>query len=296
MTESLSELRTTLVTLHQAGIKVGLPPNRADTLIRLLGEGESPVAAAQGAGLDSRVAAAASGLDGDVPAVLGRLATMLADADDAARRLRAAAVYPLWLAATVLLCAWAVGARALPALRTTELAEVPPGSFAATFGLALAVALLVVLGALVGGRVRVPWLGQGWGLLEGYAFLHGVAILSAGGTSLDQAVARSGGFTRKGAARRAASSLAHALASGTAPGDVRPLLHPFEVSMLAAATASGAEVDTAAAIAEQRRIALARVIPDSVVRIQATALIVGGGAVLILGVTLFGSYVDAIGL
>ncbi|MCP4872966.1 MAG: hypothetical protein GY898_30100 [Proteobacteria bacterium] len=294
MTASLTQLRDSLVTLHQGGVRGGLAPAKADTLVRLLGEGSSVAEAGAAAGLDARITNTAAGAAvEDLPSVLAELARGAAQADDAVRRLRAAATYPLWLAGTIVFAAWAVGARALPALQHSNAALSPASGLGVGVGLGAAVLLLVALAALVWGRIRVPGLGSGWALVEGYGFVHSVAVLAAAGAPLHVAVRASAGWSR-GAGRAAADGLARALEAGTPAAGGAPLLDPFEVSLLGAAAASGAGAETAAAIAEHRRIALARVVPDTVVRIQAVAVLLAGGAVLLVGLTFLGAYAGAI--
>jgi len=289
MSDALDQLHASLVTLHGGKARLGLPPARAEQLIGLLGQGTGAVEAGRAVGLDRRLGVIAEGSEvADVPLALVALVRVGADVEDASRQLRAAGVYPLSLALSIVISAAVVVGFALPSLAAESTwGGGSLGGVALTVG--LAVGLLMLLTATVWGRVRVPGLSAGWGQLEGYGFVQSVAALTGAGAPLVPAIRASGEWAGKGG-RAAAAGLARSLEAGVPATDASPLLEPFEVALLSAAASNGTVPETASALAHQRRLALARVIPDTVTRIQACAVLLAGGAVASVGLALFGAY------
>jgi hypothetical protein len=239
--------------------------------------------------LPTRVAEAA-GVP-DRPAVVDGLTTLGDTVDAHIRRLRSAGSYPIVLGLSVLVAAGVVGGVGLPALAVLPGAEgVAGGGLPAVGGVVL---LLALLSALVLGRVRVPWLSEGWVRIERFAFIASLRILTQEGAELPAAV-RASGEWGGGAARAAAEEFARGLEAGRVPNDLRPLLDPFESRMLGSAAVSGTLREALNALTDHHRIALGRVIPDAVVRIQVAAVLLAAVAVLVVGATFFGAYSRAI--
>ena len=251
----------------------------------------SPVQeAASLAGLDARVASVAAKAEvSDLPAVLSRLVFVVAELDGGVRKLRSAGAYPLVLSLSVILAAVVVGGAALPTL-----AMLPGGPDLDLRGAiwwvaGLPAGLLLLLAAAVLGRLRIPWLSAGWAQLEGSAFVSAVDALSRSGASLPVALRAAAPLGGR-AARAAAEQLAHSLEAGAPTDQARPLFDPFEATMLTAAASHGTLIEATGALAEQRRIALQRTIPDTLSRINVTALVLAGGAMLSIAATLFSVY------
>lgn len=294
MSRPLDDLRTSLVRLHRGGVRSGLPAARADALVRALDEGAPIQDAAAASGLDRRVAGVAerAGVS-DLPRVIARLAELAAEVDAGSGRLRAAGTYPLVLAVSVVVPGLAMAELAFPALARlpaaagAPLGEVLAGTLAATVLLLLALAVVVL------GRLPLPWISAGRICLDRFAFLQSVALLCRAGRPLPRALRASTPWVGA-SGRAAAEGLAHALESGAAGGEARPLLDPFEAAMLVGAAGTGTAPEATAALAEQHRVTLARVLPDAVVRIQATAVVLAGLAVLAIGGGFFWAYSRAV--
>ena len=294
MSPALQELAALLARLNRGPGGAGLPEAAARRLTEALDRGLPLAQAADGVRLDGRVAKAAeaSGAE-DLPAALGGLAALAAEVDAGARRLRSAALYPLVLAAVVAIAGGILVGAALPALRL-----MPGGALQQSGGLlvallATAAILLVALSGVVLGRLRVPWLSDGWTLLDRYAFVASLEVLLRAGAPLIGAVRGSAAWSR-GRARDAAMCLARSLEAGEAPARLAPLLAPYEAVALAGAARTGTVTETVAALTVVRRTSLTRVLPDTVIRVHACALLLGGGALLAVGVTLFQAYSRAV--
>ncbi len=294
MSPALDELRSTLVRLHAGGLGVGLNSERADRLVQALDGGRPLEEAASSAGLDERLAKAVVLAEvNDVPAVLTALAGLAVELESGARRLRSAGAYPLLLALSLVLCAAVLAGAAFPVLaQLPGGATVPFGSLAARGAVGAALALALLAG-LVLGRVRVPWLSAGWLALERYSFLRSLATLGDAGVELPAALRASSVWTA-GRGRVAAHELAAALDAGGTEASTGALLDPFEARMLARAAISGTWGAAAKALAAQRQVALARVLPDAIARIHGSALCLTGLALTALGATFFWAYSHAL--
>ena len=147
-----------------------------------------------------------------------------------------------------------------------------------------------MLGLSVLGRVHLPWVGAGWDLVERFAFTESLRVLVHAGAPLPVALRASARWSRRAAARSAAEGLAHSLEAGRSEERPGPLLHSLEWAMLASAAGAGTVPETIAAIAAQRRVALSRLVPDAVVRIHASALVLAGTSIGVLGVSFYLAY------
>jgi hypothetical protein len=292
---ALDQLRDTLVGLHAGGLRPGLPPAAARTLVEALDRGSPLAEAATLAGLDPRLAeVAGEAQPSDTPALLAELARLAARLDTATRQLRVAGSYALALAVAVGVAAVAVLGLALPTLAIVPGSESFPVAPVLLVGAGVAVGLEIAMGLVVVGRVRVPWLSDGWTTLDRYAFVRTLDVLLQAGTPLPVAV-RAAGRWGGGATQSAATGLARSLEAGEQAESAPPLLGPFETRMLVGAAASGAATETAGALAAQHQVAIERVLPDAVVRIQAVAVVLAGVAVLALGAAFFSGYSGVLG-
>lgn len=285
------ELRGSLVRLRAGGLQAGLSAAQADRLVAGLEEGR-PLAS--DSGLDPRLAQAVRASEvRDVPAALTALLGLAVEVESGARRLRSAGAYPLLLAASLVVCGGIVAGAAFPALG--QLPGAGPQSLGAlTAGAAFGTAaLLVVLAALVFGRVQVPWLSSGWIALERYAVLRSLVALGDAGVELPAAL-RGSAVWASGRGRRAARALAASLDAGTTTPASTALLDPFEARMLAGAAATGTWGDAARALSTHHAVRLQRVLPDSVARIHAAALVLAGLALTAVGATFFWAYSHAL--
>ena len=294
MTPALQELRSALTRLHEDGLRAGLSAASAERLVAALDRGEPISQAASSAGLDRRIARAAElAAPSDLPRALAGLSRAAAELDTATRRLRSAGSYPLVLAASVVAGGAVLVGAALPALTMLPTEGDLPLRVPALATAGLATLLLVVLAAVVLGRLKVPWVCSGWVELERYAFLSSLQALVQAGAPLPSAVRGAASWTgRRG--RAAGRALARSLEAGAPRRDLAPLLPTHEATMLTGAAAAGTVPETVGALAVVRRVALDRVIPDAIVRIQAVALILAGAAVLGIGATFVQAYSRAL--
>lgn len=285
MNSELARLRGTLVRLGENGMAGGLPAPAADELVRALERGASPSELAGVAGLDRRIAATLTGVPiSDLPAVLGALTGILAEVDTGARRVRAAASYPLALALAVIVAGSITGGVSVPALSRVASAPILPG-----VAFVLPATLLVILALSVWTRLPLPFLSEGWRLLDGLAFVASLGALTRVGVPLPAALRASAAW----GGRAGALALAYALESGSAPGRAG-LVDPFEAAALVAAARAGTLEPTLDALTDQRRIEVARRLPEAVARVHVTSLILAGLAVLAVGVSLFSAYSNAL--
>jgi len=114
-------------------------------------------------------------------------------------------------------------------------------------------------------------------------------VLTAADVPLPEALRGAAAWTR-GPAAAAAEAFARDLEAGR-PAEVdEALLAPFESGLLVAAAETGTVADTAAALAEHRRIRLTRALPVAVLRIQSTALVLTGLALLAVAGSFYWEY------
>lgn len=283
---SLSDLQGALVRMNRNGLRSGLDDARAAGLIQALAAGASVNAAGEQAGLDERLIQALQRASvADVPAALAGQIRIVAALSTNAQRLRAAGTYPLVLAAAVLMASGVIAGVMTPALH--NLADNAVSSTPLLGVTALCAVLLALLAAAVHGRVRLPML-DGWSMVHRAAFLESLAQLTAAGAPLPAALRASAVWCLAGQ-RTDAEALAQALDAGSRSSG-GTLLAPLEATMLVGGAQTGTAALAAAALAAQDRVRLSRSLPDAVLRIHTTALLIAGGAVLAVGIAFFSVY------
>ncbi|MFH1463598.1 MAG: type II secretion system F family protein [Pseudomonadota bacterium] len=288
-------LGASLRRLHANAHPLGLASEQAEAFARALDAGEALAPAAARVGLDPRLAqAVATARIGRVPEAVTALLPVAATAVAYTRTLRAAAAYPLLLVVTIALSGAVVVGALAPALAHLPLGVGGSGATPLVAAGGGALLLLLLLSGLVLGRVDLPWAGEGWRRIEGYAFLASLAALQEAGASLPAAVRGAACWCRP-PARRRAEALARALEAGREFTDPEALLDPFEASLLVGAARGGILPATLAALVEQRAAALAREVPAQTVRLQVAALALAGSALLLVGAAFFSLYTGALG-
>ncbi len=295
MSPAIQQLADSLARLHANGHPLGLARERAQALARDLGGGMPLERVAERAGLDPRLVepCVTAGVADPAAALLG-LIRVLGPTSSHRRTLRAAGSYPLVLAVVITATAGLVLGVMGPAMATLPLAGEPGSPALLALALALAVLALLVLAATVLGRVPLPWIGEVWRDLDGYAFLAGLEVLSAAGAPLPAAV-RGAACWCRGAPRQRAMELARSLEAGRAPPVLAPLLAPLEASMLHAAARADALPATLEALVRQRVFALARQVPTATIRVHTVALVLAGLGMLVVGGSFFFVYSQAVG-
>jgi len=158
MSLTLDALRDSLVRQHGLGLGGGLVEADADTLVRAIDSGAPFGDVAGLVNLDERVTRSitVSGV-ADTPSVLGRLLPTMSTVESTARDLRAAGIYPLVLAASVLFAGVVVGGIGMPAVSQIPGAPADSG-LGVTLAAVLAAILLVLLSVGVLSRARLPLL------------------------------------------------------------------------------------------------------------------------------------------
>lgn len=283
---SLSELQGALVRMNHNGLRSGLGEEHAVALIRALSAGTPLEAAAEQSGLDTRaIRAVQRAAVADVPAVLTGQLQISAALSTNSQRLRAAGTYPLVLAAAVLMASGTIAGVMIPALSGLSSQRFSPALLLGTT--VLCAAMLGLLAAAVHGRVRLPVL-NGWPMVHRSAFLESLAQLTAAGATLPAALRASAVWCLP-RQHQDAVALAQALEAAAA-GSGGELLAPLETAMLVGGAQSGTAAMAAEALAAQDRVRLTRSLPDAILRIHTTALLIAGGAVLAVGIALFSVY------
>ena len=283
-----------LVRFHASGHRLGLASDAADALVRALKEGVPAERALRSAGLDPRLALPCeqAGVT-DVVAALDGLLLVVARTVDHERRLRAAGDYALVLCGVVAFSAALVFGVFGPAMDLLPLGGGPTERLPLLAPLAVALVLLALVALVVHARLPLPGLGQGWRRLDGFAFLSSLRVLVAAGADLPAAI-RAAAQDRDRTLTARALDLARALEAGQTPGDLHPLLTPFEASMFLGAARSGVVGPTLEALVASRGVALDVEIPAQAARIHGTTLVVAAVALLVLGATFFSVYASAV--
>lgn len=216
----------------------------------------------------------------------------------AVRQLQAAATYPLSLSLGIALAGAMVVGFAAPSLALLPSGAASEREDLLLIGLGLALALLSGLGLVVLTRLPLPGVGLGWQSIDAWTLLEGTRLLCEAGAELPQALRVAGdACDRAGQAQALALSRAleaggtEARASSSAPAGP---LQPIEVQTLLNAARTGTVAPLLQALAVHRRVGLERLLPAAVDRVQYTALVVAGLAVLAIGATLFEVYSDAL--
>ena len=292
---SLENLKRALVTMHQSGLRGGLPMAEAQTLVGALEQGVSLGELTDQIHIEPRliVSATAEGV-GDLPAVLTAQARVLSKQASRRRFLTAAGTYPLVLALSVMLASAVLTTVMEPAL--TSLVVTPSETLIDPMLIAIlvAAALLLGLAGVVLGRYRVPGISEGWQAIDRAAFFESLTTLLLDGVDLPAAVRASAAWC-SGRQRTAALTLARALEAGETTSGA-PLLFPLEATLLQGAAQAGTAHLATQALSEQQQIRLTRRLPSAVFRIHLISILIAGAAVLGLGLSFFVIYFDVLAI
>lgn len=292
---SAPALSLSLGRLHAAGHPAGLPPERAQALAAALDGGTPFGEAALHAGLDptlTRIVARSQAPD-PVGAVEGLLRPLgLATAWTGV--LKGAGLYPFAVLAFIAASAGITFGWSVPTLSTLDLDASPAGSLTWCYGTVSA--LLLLLGSAVAWRLHLPLLGRSWQRIEGYLFLEALRVLAAGGVPLPLA-ARAASEGRPPPIRTSGEGLAALLESNQQPaqGDLEPLLDSTEAGFLLSATRSGAFLASCDSLVQLRERSLEREVLAEASRIHVLSLLLGGLALLPVGIAYFAAYGRVIG-
>jgi len=291
---TIQELGASLQRLHANGHPAGLAPGRAAAFTRALASGTNFRDAAAQVQLDSRLVASVSQAgDVSIPAILSQLVSTLSCTTAHARTLRAAASYPLVLAASITCTAGIVFGVMGPAISLLPLGRSPSGSSLLVVALVVSLTLLVGLSLTVLLKLPVPPFAWGWQRLEAFAFLDSLHVFVRAGVPLPKAL-RGASIWCRGASRQCAVDLARVMEAGGETPDLSPLLDDFEGSLLVSAAHAGTLSQALEALVEQRRIGLERELPAQAMRIHLCALALAGGSLLMVGGSFFATYYTAV--